>query len=218
MIQYSHYILAARAAPLLQPDNLADYFWGTLVPDVRYLAHMRRKMTHLHPEEIQGWAAQYPHLRSFILGYRVHCLLDDILLAEVVGRAFPLNLVQWLSRQRLAYQHFAVLTELYFLQSPPVKQPISGEYNEIIACLGVSREHAAAYACAMQEYIASPTFETAMRAFQKLGLVNDDRIDRYLGAARSINNNLVLQKFLVASVRNSGLERLALREIQAAMV
>ncbi len=61
---------------------------------MRYLAGLPRQQTHLPRAAIRAWLPAYPALHSFILGYQVHCLLDEIDLARVVGRAFPFNLLR----------------------------------------------------------------------------------------------------------------------------
>ena len=74
---YSHYFLAAKLAPILKPGDPAAYHWGAIVPDIRYLAKIRRADTHLEQDRIREMAARYPHLSSFLLGYQVHCLIDE---------------------------------------------------------------------------------------------------------------------------------------------
>ena len=62
MNPYSHYLLASKAAPLIQPDHPAEYYLGSIIPDIRYLAGIRREQTHLSRARIQEYRSAYPHL------------------------------------------------------------------------------------------------------------------------------------------------------------
>lgn len=176
---------------------------------MRYLAGIRRQQTHLPREAVRAWLPAYPHLRSFILGYQVHCLLDEIDLARVVGRAFPLSLLAFLRRKGFTAQQMAALVELYYLEKPLAAEPVSGGHNPILDSLGVSAAHTAAMAAALREYLAAPSFHTALRAFQQMGLAADARIEQYIRPALVLEKHPALRALLLLAVRRSGLEQLA---------
>jgi hypothetical protein len=96
---YSHYTLATRLEPSLQPENRKTYYWGAVAPDIRYLANMRREQTHLGLERINELKSYYPHLRSFLSGYQVHILTDQIDVSQAVGAAF--QKIGWIQNLRI---------------------------------------------------------------------------------------------------------------------
>ena len=101
MHPYSHYFLAVRLEAELSPALPGEYYWGAILPDIRYLSAMRREHTHLPRAQISALFAQYPHLRSFLQGYQLHCLLDELDSVAIVGRAFPINLFQAALRRKI---------------------------------------------------------------------------------------------------------------------
>jgi hypothetical protein len=206
---YSHAVLAVHLQPLVQPDDPAGYLWGAVAPDIRYLAGLRRDATHLPEREIAAWFARYPGCASFIQGYRVHCLLDQIDTARVVGRAFPLNLLRVLRRKEFSYQQMAVTIELYYQKKFPRGLVLEGSHNPILAELGIDADQSAAYASALKDYLASPTFESAAAAFTRLGFLEDVRLEKYTRAYRTVQNNHLLLWALMTAARNSRLEEKA---------
>lgn len=184
---------------------------------MRYLAGLPRQQTHLPRAAIRAWLPAYPTLHSFILGYQVHCLLDEIDLARVVGRALPFNLLSAVRRRGFSGQQMAALVELRYLREPAPAHPVSGMHNPILDSLGILPEHSAALASALREYLAAPSFQAALRAFQQMGLAGDARIDRYIQAAQALEQHTTLRALLLLGVRGSGLERLALEHVRRGM-
>ncbi len=114
---YSHIVLASNLEEQLRPENSKEYYLGTVVPDIRYLYGWRRQHTHLPMERIAEFAAQYPHLESFLLGYQVHCIIDEFDSADQVLR-FPANLMM----KRLPRQFLPMLVESFYLMHRAVKR------------------------------------------------------------------------------------------------
>lgn len=52
MDPYTHAVLAHYLEPVVQPADPADYRWGAVAADIRYLAGMRREITHRPDAEI----------------------------------------------------------------------------------------------------------------------------------------------------------------------
>lgn len=204
---YSHYILAQALCGALKPDDPADYFWGAIIPDIRYLAEMRRERTHLSQTAIQEYAARYPHLKSFLLGYTVHCLIDQYDFPKAVSAAFPLNLLQRARRKTFSPQQMTMFVEMYFLQALPVESKICGCHNEMLGDLGITPEQTNLFFQAMQEYIQSHSFEGALAAFQKIHMIENGRIEKYPRVYQSMQSNSIQQTLLILSVRNARLEQ-----------
>ncbi len=212
---YSHYFLAAKLAPILKPGDPAAYHWGAIVPDIRYLAKIPRTDTHLEQDRIREMAARYPHLSSFLLGYQVHCLIDEIDVIEVVGKAFPLNVFQWAARNKLSLPQVTMLVEMYFLQRPPVGGTLSGGCNEALADLGITLEQASAYYEAMQAYLQSRSMASGAAAFQKIGMNREGTVEKYRRAYEAAQRSRVMKPVLLSSVQNARLEAHTLNHVQA---
>ena len=214
---YSHFVLAGKIESLVRPENEGEYYWGSIVPDIRYLAGMRRSQTHINEQRIREFITRYPHQKSFIQGYRVHCLLDEIDLQDVVGKVFPLNIINLMFNGKISQPQLAVLVEVYYLQTFPTDRPISGGQNEILAEMGIQSTHVDKFRSAMQEYFRSPCFESAFSTFQHLGMVDDSRAAKYMSAARKMQKYTLLRNLLLLGVKNADLNRLAIKHVSSSL-
>jgi len=214
MNPYSHLIVALRLLPKLNPSDPADYFWGAVAPDVRYLARVQRGLTHLEPEQIADAMIRYPQLRSFLQGYRVHCLTDEIHLKPLLFQRFPLSLL----RKVFSQQRLAVLLELYFFDNENFQPPLSGKHNEFLSELGIEEAASAQFHQAVSRYVASPSYESRMTdMLPVLGLQGDSRIEKYLAAARSFQRHRLVRKVLFAVIKVSRLNEKIMAEAARAM-
>jgi len=210
MYLYTHALLAQRLLQLVQPTHPADYLWGSVIPDIRYLTGMQRQATHLPDDDITRWRERYPNLESFIQGYRVHCLIDRIDAVQVLSRKFPLNILQRVRRKPVSQQQAVVIVELYYHQAAPQGLSLTGGHNAILQELGIGADHTQNYAAAIAEYLAAPSLPNAITAFTRLGIIEDTRIEKYVSAYRSIHNNRLLMWAMMTSARNARLEELVL--------
>jgi hypothetical protein len=210
---YSHFIMATRVITLVRPQDESEFYWGSIVPDIRYLAGMRRAQTHIDRLRIQEFITRYPHLKSFLQGYRLHCLMDEINLQEEVGKVFPLNVINWLFNGKITQQQITMLVELYFTQTVKTNLSINGGQNEVLAELGIQSSQTDLFLSAMQAYIHSPCLDTSYSTFQRLGIVNNSSIDRYMGAARNIQKSTLLRSLLLLGVKNAKLPRHAVAQV-----
>ncbi len=206
---YSHYFLASRLEARLCPEQAAEYYWGAVAPDIRYLAHMRRDQTHLAPEVLAELPQRYPHLASFVLGYQVHCRLDQIDVAQWVSRAFPLR---WMGKQ-LSAQRATMLVEIFFLRQGVAGMALSGRHNELLEDLGVTLEHNTIFATALQSYIDSHSLDGAVSAFQQIGMIENSRVEKYQRAYESLRGKKLLLAILLWGVRNARIEQRAVEYV-----
>lgn len=210
MNPYSHLVIAARLEMYLQPQDPADYYWGAVAPDVRYLAGMQRSRTHLLPEDIADAMLRHPQLRSFLQGYLVHCLTDEIHLKPLLFQRFPLSLL----RRVFSQQRLAVLLEFYYFEQQAFSAPApSGRYNAFLAELGIDEPAASQFHQALNRYITCTSFESVVAGvLPVLGLVGDSRIEKYLAAARSFQRHHLLRKALFSVIEASRLQEKILAE------
>jgi hypothetical protein len=214
MNSYTHYYLASLVEPIVQPDLPGDYYLGAIIPDVRYAAHVPRQQTHLSQERICAYRSPYPHLDSFLQGYQVHCLLDEIDLTRVIGTAFPLNWIGRVTHRKFSQQQLAILTELHFLQDANLGWKIHVAHNEILSDLGIQPAQTMAYLEAMREYLPAPSVETALSSFQKIGFFESPRFEKYYQAYQSLERNPLLKAILLWSVRHAKVDEFSVRYVQ----
>ena len=210
---YSHYVLAAKLAPVLQPRDPAAYAWGSIIPDIRYLARMRRDHTHLKQERLKALTSCYPHLASFLLGYQVHCLIDEIDVSEVVGAAFPLNVLKRALRRNFSQQQVTMLVEMYFLQSSATDGILAGSHNAVLSDLGILPDQTDTFFQARQAYFRSRSFDVAVATFQKIGMIENGRLEKYLNAYEALKRSRLMKAVLLASVKNARLEEHAINYV-----
>ncbi len=210
---YSHYVLAAKLAPVLQPHDHEAYTWGSIIPDIRYLAGMRRDHTHLNQMRLRALASRYPHLASFLLGYQVHCLIDEIDVSWVVGAAFPLNVIRRALRKNFSQQQVTMMVEMYFLQNAVMDVAFSGGHNEVLNDLGITPDQAGTFFQAMQAYFRSHSLDAAISAFKEIGMIKNERLGKYRNAYETVKRSKLMNAILVMSVKNARLEAHANRHV-----
>ncbi len=205
MNPYSHLIVASKLKKIVAPENSPEYYWGAVAPDMRYPAGLERKQTHLAPARIQACAARYPELKSFLQGYLVHCLADEIELAKVFHPHFPFSLL----KGRFGPKQLSVLLELYFLEKETLSNEPSGSYNGFLQELGLSRAHAEKFHAALIRYIdsKSPARSNLKELMKLLDLENDPRIKQYLTKARELQKSSLVKKGLFLGISAAGIDK-----------
>jgi len=217
MNPYSHYLLASKIAPFIKPVCLEAYYLGSIISDVRYLAGMRRDQTHISQAQIREYLISYPNLDSFLRGYQVHCLIDEIDIAKVASKAFPFNLLKWVLHKNISQQQIFVLVELFYMQSTHMDWQIKEEHNEVLTDLGITPAQMETYLNAMKAYLPSPSFETALSCFQKIGYMKSSRSEKYFQAYQSLERNRMLKTLLLMGVKNANLDRGVVNYVRAGL-
>jgi hypothetical protein len=212
---YTHAVLAQALQSTLVPADPAEYLWGAVAPDIRYLAGLRREVTHLPDEIILQWAARYPEQLSFIQGYRVHCLLDRIDTVRAVCNAFPLRWLQRLRRREFSTHKINVVIELYYQLNAPNGLSLQGSHNPILQGLGIQAEQSLDFSSALSAYLRKPSFQNATQAFTQLGIIEDARLEKYMYAYQSLRRSPFTLLTLTSSVHNARLEQIALSQVKA---
>jgi len=209
---YTHAFLAKRLQTIVQPADPAEYLWGALAPDIRYLAAMRRETTHLPDETLRAWLEAHPAWTSFIQGYRVHCLLDRIDAAEALLNAFPMRWLRGAWGRQLTPHQVTVVIELYYQLRAPRGLELRGAHNPILESLGVQAGQSEAFVSALAVYLRQPSFQNAAKTFALLGIIEDTRLEKYLKAYRGLRRNPLRLAVLAGSAHNARLEQSALAQ------
>ena len=198
MNPYSHIVMAAKLEALVKPENTQEYYWGAVAPDIRYLAAMPRHQTHIPVEKVLGFISQYPHLKSFLQGYLVHCLCDEIELGQVFFQHFPFSMF----KGKMLRQQVAVMLELYFFENEKVNKSLSGSHNQVLSELGLNETLSTKLSQSISQYATSASFEARISDLARLlNLENDPRIDKYMAAAKRFQKNRLLKNGLFFLIR-----------------
>jgi hypothetical protein len=213
MNPFSHYLLAERLEATLQPVEPGAYYLGAIIPDIRYLAGIPRQQTHLSQAQIRAYRQRYPDLSAFLLGYQVHCLLDEIELTRIVGGAFPLSLLRKVFPKRFTRKPVTVLTELYFLQRGSPGWRVQETHNPILDELGIQSDQTGVFLRALKQYFLDPSPESAAASLQSLGFVESSRFEKYFKDYQLLERQRLLKAFLLSGVKNSQIEEFALKYV-----
>jgi len=209
MNPYSHIVIAARLEQKIDPEKPREYYWGTVAPDIRYLAAIQRQRTHVSSQRISELIKQYPQQKSFLQGYLVHCILDDIDLGDIFFQHFPYSIL----KNKLSRQQIAVIFELYLFENVKVNPKISNIYNEVLSVMGLSEPDCDKFSKFIDQYIRSTTFDDRIQGLvQLLGLENDPRIERYISAAKGLKKHKLSKKAMFMGIRSGKIsEEIAFR-------
>jgi hypothetical protein len=184
---YSHIIVANLLESFLKPENPKEYYWGAIAPDARYLIKgMSRTQTHLSSAELLVFMERFPYLVSFLQGYLVHCLTDQLDLPELLQGKFPSSS----RRHKLSPQQCTVIMEFFnILRTKPISEPISETHNLILREIGIDEEQALRFARAMNQYLPSPSLISIFTLYRNLRMGGNARIEKYSQAIRQFQRN-----------------------------
>jgi hypothetical protein len=198
MNPYSHVVIASKLETLVNPENKQEYYWGAIAPDVRYLTAMQRQQTHLPSQQIISLFSQYPFLKSFLQGYLIHCLSDEVELGQIFFKHFPFSVL----KSKLSRQRIAVILEIFYFEKENVIPTISSAHNEVLSNLGISRELSEKFSKSISRYATHSSPESRLsELFELLGLENDSRIEKYRNAAISFQKNWFLKNGLFFGIK-----------------
>lgn len=190
MNPYSHIVVASKLETLVNPVDVQEYYWGTIVPDIRYLAAIPRQQTHIPLEKIIGFISQYPHLKSFLQGYLLHCLSDEIELGQVFFKHFPFSIL----KSKLSRHRMSIILDLYYFENERVNKNLSGTHNEILSELGLSEMQSAKFSQSISQYVMASSFDERVTYLVRLlDAENNSQIDKYMAAIKKINQNWLIK-------------------------
>jgi hypothetical protein len=197
MNPYSHLVVAAKLEHLVQPEDPQEYYWGAIAPDIRYVAALKRQQTHLPSGRILEWISQYPQLKSFLQGYLVHCLSDEIDLGQIFLQHFPFSILQ----RKMYRKQVAIILELFYLEHEKINVHISGVHNAVLTELGLSESLSTRFSQMINQYMSSPSHEARLLAMSQLLGLKSRRINKYMTVAKTFQRNWVLRCFLFLALR-----------------
>jgi hypothetical protein len=191
---YSHIVIAQGLEETIRPDNLQEYYWGAVAPDIRYLVvGMPRNATHISVDKIAAYMRNYPERKAFLQGYLVHCVSDSLNFPGIIQRKIPFNR----QKEKLSPQHCTVILEFFNIERvSPHQETLTGTDNIILKELGIDGAYAARFAQAVKRYTMAPSIAASIKLYQELGLAGDERIEKYRAAVERFQRSW-LQKMLI---------------------
>ncbi len=193
MYIYTHLVTASQMEPVLRPADRHAYYLGAIVPDLRYMAGIPRDGTHLPLRDIAAWLERYPHLHDFILGYLVHCALDELEIRQVVFRKLPLAPVQSLMRRKLAH----TLLETYYIDHTVVTICLPEYGNEILDRLGLTEPLVCEFTGWLNRFLREPSFEMELEFLREaLFSSGNPRFRRLMGPLLAFQRSPTLKRLL----------------------
>lgn len=191
MNPYSHLVLAHRLQNEIQPDHLPDYYWGTVAADTRYTARIPRAKTHLPPKKILSLGKRYPELESFMQGYLLHCLADEVELWMLLER-------HWYLRpfiRHLPLKLAPVIMESYFVERNPIAVSISGTRNPMLKAMGVPEKACQTWAELVRSLAENPSCDSVLRLFATLAK-GRPQLEHYIRLAQKASHIPLLKNTL----------------------
>jgi hypothetical protein len=197
---YTHIVLAGELEYHLKPDNPAAYYLGAVIPDARYLTGTSRQQTHLNAAQIMIYLQRYPHLKSFLMGYLVHCETDLLDLTRILFERTPLRWLRKLRQLQLA----GILLESHYLEHVQFNPPLSLEGNEILDEIGIDSASVQQFAAGTAQFLQDPSFQAELAALQAARILKNQRARAYLHFLPIFEHSHWLRKILFTSVPIAG--------------
>ena len=212
MNPYSHLNIARQLEQEIHPANPAEYYWGAVAPDVRYVAGVPRMQMHIEPGQILAYREKYPHLESFIQGYLVHCLTDLVDLHELFDERILFRPIV----KRIPYVFLPVLLEAHTIEKKGWDLEIASSPNDMLRELGIADADSLKFAEVIRDYTAARTVGEAFKTILALnGESGSQRVEKYMNAARTFDENPFLKPILFALTDLDRLNRQVLAEIHS---
>lgn len=210
MNPYTHIILAQQLIETLHPENLTDYFWGAIAPDIRYVARIPRETTHKNKAQLQELFQKYPHQKSFIQGYQVHCLLDYVDLTDVAYQYVPLRWLKKVAPKLALHRQITLFFELYCIHTYPNGIRIEGQTNEILSDLGITALQIQQFLAIMQPYYTKPGFKAAMNTMKSFGMISNNPVGLMIQTAAALMEPPFIRSQILKHIHGDQMEAYAI--------
>jgi hypothetical protein len=193
---YTHLVIAKELQPHLLPQDQADYYLGSIIPDVRYLSGARRQQTHLNAAQLLAYKQRFPHLESFLLGYLVHCETDLLDLSRSLFQSTPVRVLGTLRQLQLA----GLLIESHFLEHTRIHPPLASGSNEMLAALGIDPAHVIRFAEGVRRFLSAPSIAAELEALQTARIVTKPPARIYTNLVSAFEHSRMLRKLIFSAV------------------
>ncbi|MEM7030330.1 MAG: hypothetical protein AAF629_12240 [Chloroflexota bacterium] len=199
MFSYTHLVVANRLLSRFSVENEAEYYLGALIPDIRYLSDVPRDQTHFRAKDLLPYFERYPELQSFMTGYFVHCLIDDLEYGLNIGllKRFPLAPFRRFLRTRYA----SIILELYCVESIDVSCRLAETSNDFLRQLAIPDHDVVLFAQQLNDFLKCPDFDRQLALAQSVGVQIPTRFDRYARFYKAIKRRPIWLALLFKGLR-----------------
>ena len=173
---YSHYVLAQAIAKEgnLPIKDQTEYLVGAFMPDIRYFTQQPREKYHFPVERLEPYF-QTDTLADYLLGYKVHLLIDEVWeypeLKEVYKKAFPP-----LIRRRMTRGLQALAFEMYCLKKPVDVVELKPIQNDLTKALEIPTSDVEWAVASMQRYLEQHDLAAALEMAKETRLFPEHRL------------------------------------------
>lgn len=201
MLLYTHVVTALKVKESLGLA-IADegaYLLGSILPDVRYLAGIPRRQTHITIDQFISLARKIPETeRDLVSGYLVHLAADE-LNNTYVNRKFLPNSTRFIIRpSKIAIMN--IVMEFAYQKESHAVAPLCRDAGRLGEMLGLPADKVTELAQLADIYINRPTLEHAITTMTESASKPHRNLKFYLNAGRLINRFGHMRRLLVSRV------------------
>ena len=189
---YSHYVLAQAVAQQgnLRLESKSNYYIGAFYPDIRYFTGLPRERYHFPVERLEPYETDPTVSSDFLLGYRVHLLIDEIWEYPEVKRAYY-DAFPKLIRKRMTRGLQALAFELYCLRHPVEVVPLKPVENRLTHDLEVTTSANEQAVQSMARYLEQHDLAAALEMAKAANLFPEQRLQTVERVVKLMGNSLI---------------------------
>lgn len=198
---YSHISVAQGCLRELSVDNIADYYLGSFLPDMRYFTGKPRELYHFPIGNLKGFLDSPNASRSFITGYCVHLATDEIWRGGGASKRYQDRFLAPI-RKKLNHRSLEAAFEFYCLRSRPLDIRLQPNENAITESLGLTIDDIRRAVAAMQNYIDQRKLGVGLEIAQSIGQFSEDRLAQMRYLAQKIETSWPRRTLIASIVAN----------------
>jgi len=202
LLFYSHLITSSIIKNKIEISDFNAYYFGTVFPDIRYLLKLPRHYTHLPSDEVLDYITEFEKDKNFLIGYYLHCVLDELDLPALISGKIPAKLLQGI----LSHKVKTVLLEYYFRDNYPSDIEILPVANGITEELNISRESLVNYVDLLNQYLKTDSLHQVVNTLENLGISRFGSVEKYLSAAEFVEKHEHIRHLLFSVLEIKTLE------------
>jgi len=185
---YAHISLAHGCLDYLKVSDRDNFYLGAISPDIRYFTKRPREQYHVSLERLDELVSQSDVSESFVLGYRVHLIIDELWYTEEMNNRYR-NLFFSAIRKRLSPKLLESALEYFCLTQRPVSIRLKVQENGLMQRLDVTLDDMNKAVNSMQTYIDRRSLHIGLDIAQGTGLYSNDRLDQMRELSSMVENS-----------------------------
>ncbi|TDI94592.1 MAG: hypothetical protein E2O76_15185 [Caldithrix sp.] len=225
MLFYTHLCLAKLVLQRFRLDysiiqdsqSEAEYYLGSILPDIRYFANLPREQTHPPISEFINLSNSSGN-KAFAIGYLTHLLIDkleiDLAIHALVQSRF--KLLPSKVRSKVTPMLSNALIEFHYLANFPPDFKLSPNGNDLTTKLNIAVHDIQVIKSHIDDFLKDTSLRNIGRLLARTGLLKNARIQKTLNIAFTLDDHPTLKKFMLRRIRKAVnfLEATVVNEIQ----